>query len=232
MKLKDSPWKVKLLAGLLIGAAVLFYFNVLSGGPESTPRVSVGSPPPVPLTASGRPVAQTDHRRAPGNNGISEFKPRQGYARPEDKPDPATIDPELHLDLLAKVQSVEPEASFRNVFQYGAAPPPPKPVELPKSVPKIAINDKPAGPTAPPGPPPPPQAPPMTFKYYGYKVSKSDGHKQAFLLDGDDIIIAGENDAMKAGRYKVIRIGVNSITIEDMQFKSEQTLRLQEDAVA
>jgi len=70
----------------------------------------------------------------------------------------------------------------------------------------------------------------MTFKYYGYKVSKSDGRKQAFLLDGDDIIIAGENDAVKSGRYKVVRIGVNSITIEDTQFKSTQTLQLQTDA--
>ena len=65
----------------------------------------------------------------------------------------------------------------------------------------------------------------MTFKYYGYKVSKSDGRKQAFLLDGDDIIIAGENDPVKLERYKVVRIGVSSITIEDTQFKSTQTLQ-------
>ena len=70
----------------------------------------------------------------------------------------------------------------------------------------------------------------MTFKYYGYKVSKADGRKEAFLLDGDDIIIAGENDAVKRGRYKVVKIGVNSITIEDTQFRSTQTLQLQEDA--
>jgi hypothetical protein len=130
---------------------------------------------------------------------------------------------------------VEQPASMRNIFQYGAAPPPPeavKPVELPKNTPKIAINQPAAGGPAagPPPPPPVPTAPPMTFKYYGYKVSKSDGRKQAFLLDGDDIIIAGENDAVKSGRYKVVRIGVNSITIEDTQFKSTQTLQLQTDA--
>jgi hypothetical protein len=59
-------------------------------------------------------------------------------------------------------------------------------------------------------------------------VSKSNGRKQAFLLDGDDIIIAGENDSVKAGRYRVVNIGVNSITIEDTQFKKTQTLPLQE----
>jgi hypothetical protein len=72
----------------------------------------------------------------------------------------------------------------------------------------------------------------MTFKYYGYKVSKADGRKEAFLLDGDDIIIAGENDAVKLGRYKVVRIGVNSITIEDTQFNTTQTLQLQEETPA
>jgi hypothetical protein len=84
----------------------------------------------------------------------------------------------------------------------------------------------------PPAPPPPPQAPPITFKYYGYKVSTSSGRKEAFLLDGEDIIIAGENDAIKAGRYKVVRIGVNSITMEDTQFRSQQTLQLQAEAAA
>jgi hypothetical protein len=71
----------------------------------------------------------------------------------------------------------------------------------------------------------------MTFKYYGFKVSKVSGRKQAFLLDGEDIIIAGENDAVKNSRYKVVRIGINSITIEDTQFKSSQTLPLQEETV-
>jgi hypothetical protein len=69
----------------------------------------------------------------------------------------------------------------------------------------------------------------MTFKYYGFKVSKADGHKAAFLLDGEDILIAGENDTIKQRRYKIIRIGVTSIVIEDTQFKSQQTLPLTEN---
>ena len=35
---------------------------------------------------------------------------------------------------------------------------------------------------------------------------------------------------MKRGRYKIVRIGPNSITVEDTQFKANQTLPLQEDA--
>ena len=165
---------------------------------------------------------------------VSEFKIRQGTPPGEEKPDPATIDPTLRLDLLAKLQQVEPPASMRNIFQYGARPAASRGGEARRIAQEHAQDrHQPTLRPQPPGPPPPPPAPtapPMTFKYYGYKVSKSDGRKEAFLLDGDDIIIAGENDAVKRGRYKVVRIGVNSITIEDTQFKSTQTLQLQADA--
>ncbi len=246
MKLGAEPKKVAILGGLLLVAAVVLYFNYSSddSGPRPAPRPAVVvAPPPVApttakITAPARPeptgIARDDRRRAKNNAAVTEFSFRQGTEPGEDKPDPATIDPTLRLDLLARLQQVEAPASLRNIFQYGSAPPPPaaKLPALPQNPPKIAINQPPPVPAGPPPPPPAPQAPPMTFKYYGYKISKSDGRKQAFLLDGEDIIIAGENDAMKAGRYKVVRIGVSSITIEDTQFKSTQTLQLQPDAVA
>jgi hypothetical protein len=248
MKKGDAPWKVAVLGALLVVGAAVVYFNVFAGDsdPKSAPvRVPAVVPASVntaavnaapAITAPGRETAG-GRRRASGNGIVQEFKLRQGVEPGAEKPDPATIDPTLRLDLLAKLQQVELPGSLRNIFQYGAAPPPPEAVktvaELPKNTTKIAINQAP--PPKPPGPaaaPAAPTAPPITFKYYGYKVSKSDGRKEAFLLDGEDIIIAGENDSVKLGRYKVVRIGVNSITIEDTQFKSTQTLQLQPDAVA
>jgi hypothetical protein len=238
VKLGAEPKKIAILGALLaVGAAVL-YFNVFAGSPESTPaRVAAPSPSAAEPVMANAPASapRTDRKRAQKGNSGGEFKIRQGTAPGEDKPDPATIDPTLRLDLLAKVQAVEVPESMRNIFQYGAAPPPPgaKPVELPKAPPKIAINNHaPPAPTGPPPPPPAPVAPPMTFKYYGYEVSKSNGRKQAFLLDGDDIIIAPENEPVKRGRYRIVRIGVNSIVIEDTQFKSTQTLPLVEEAAA
>jgi len=239
MKAGAEPKKLAILGALLAVAGVVLYLNVFSGDSSSSPApapraVAVSAPVDAPQAGA---IGAPDTRRAAKNVAGTEIKFRQGPLRPEDRTDPATIDPTLRLDLLAKVQNVEPEATMRNLFQYGAAPPPPAaaPVALPEHPPTIAINSKPAAPPPPPpppGPPPAPKAPPMTFKYYGYKVSKADGRKEAFLLDGDDIIIAGENDAVKLGRYKVVRIGVNSITIEDTQFMSTQTLQLQEDAAA
>ena len=237
MNLGAEPKKVAFLGVLLVAGAVTLYINVFSSdslAPGSAAR-------PVATSAVASPAVNQQQnpspprRRERANTSAGEFKPRMGPARPEDRADPATIDPALRLDLLAKVQEVQPEEATRNLFQYGAAVAVvAKPVELPKNPPKIAINQQP--PATQPGPAnftaPPPQAPPMTFKYYGYKTLKSTGHKQAFLLDGDEIIIAGENDAVKSSRYKVVRIGVGSITIEDTQFKSTQTLPLQEENAA
>lgn len=234
-----EPKKIGILAALLVVAALVLYFNVFSGDSSDSRPVAVTAvnPAPAPIAPNRANTNSVGERRRESRKGvIAEFKLRQGVEPGQDQPDPATIDPTLRLELLAKVQSVEDPGPIRNIFQYGAAPPPAaaaagKPVELPKNTPKIPIN-QPVVPAGPPPPPPVPTAPPMTFKYYGYKTSKSSGRKEAFLLDGEDIIIAGENDALKRGRYKVISIGVNSITIEDMQFKSNQTLPLQEDATA
>jgi hypothetical protein len=234
MKAGAEPKKIVILGGLLLVAALVLYFNVFAGDSSNSPRSVAVAPPPQAAVPAPGAAPKPERRRASKNGSVQEFKIRQGVEVGEEKPDPAGIDPTLRLDLLAKVQQVEPPASMRNIFQYGSAPPPPvaaKPVELPKNTPKIFINQPPPIPSGPPPPPAPPTAPAMTFKYYGYKISKSDGRKEAFLLDGEEIIIAGENDDMKRGRYKIVRIGVNSITIEDTQFKTTQTLPLLEDAV-
>jgi len=221
--------KVFWLIGIVVvGASVTYYENFASS--ESAPvtvRTAHAAAPAPAVTRA--PKVASDRRRVTNQGLIDDWKPRQGPKNPEDRPDPATIDPTVRLDLLAKVQAVEPAAAGRNLFVFGAAPPPPQAAvpALPKNVAKIVVNQQPP-PSVPQGPPPPPTAPPMTFKYYGYKISATDGHKAAFLLDGDDILVAGENDTIKR-RYRVVKIGINSITIEDTQFKSTQTLQLQEN---
>jgi hypothetical protein len=84
-----------------------------------------------------------------------------------------------------------------------------------------------ARPITPAGPPPPPPPAPINLKYYGYAISKLDGHKQAFLLDGEDIMLVTENQTVKQ-RYRIVRIALTSIDIEDTQSKNTQTLKLQD----
>ena len=77
------------------------------------------------------------------------------------------------------------------------------------------------------GPAPAQPPPPINLKYYGYVISKTDGRKEAFLLDGEDIILATENQTIKQ-RYRIVRIALTSIVIEDTQGKNTQTLQFQE----
>ena len=52
--------------------------------------------------------------------------------------------------------------------------------------------------------------------------------ERAFLIgDEDQVFIATEGDVFKK-RYRVVRIGVNSIVIEDLQFKDKQSLPLEQ----
>ena len=228
MTLGAEPKKLAWLAGLVVVAGIVYYFNSSdSPAPSSSSRpAAVSSPAPV-VVAPGQLAER--RTRTTGKSLVKEFKLIQGVRDPKDRPDPASIDPTIRWDLLAKVQNMDPGPPGRNLFQFGTAPPPPAATIKMPVVKQIPINNQPVVPvqTGPPPPPPVPQAPPMTFKYYGYKVSKSDGHKAAFLLDGDEILIAGENDTVKR-HYRVVRIANGSITIEDLDFKSTQTLPIQE----
>lgn len=233
MKLGAEPKKLAALGVLLVIAAITYYMMSSDGSPSPSAPVAATTVQTSAAVSPALTSSVTPVRRTRAQLASRDFKPTIGARDPKDRPDPATIDPTLRLDLLAKVQNIEAGAPGRNLFQFGSAPAPPPP-PMPKDVPKINTKMGPVQPTAPPpppGPPPAPQAPQMTFKYYGFKVSKSDGHKAAFLLDGEDILVTSENDTFKQ-RYRVVRIGLTSITIEDTQFKTTQTLQIQENPAA
>lgn len=228
MTLGAEPKKVAILAVLVLTAVGGYFYNSSSDVTITVPSTRTPVRPAAPpAAASGR----TTQRSTRSMN--TEFRPRVFGSRPDDQGDPASINPELHLDLLAKVQAIEPAEASRNLFQFGQPPAPPKPLApVPSNVPKIAVN-QPATPPpsavthpAPAGPPP---APPIDLKYYGYVVNKADGLKRAFLLDGDNVLMVSENQTVKQ-RYRIVKIALTSIEIEDMQAKNTQTLRLPPDA--
>ena len=237
MKMGAEPKKLAVLAACLALAGVAYYVSSDSGPtPAPTPRAVLVVPAAATAVEAVDAASKADRKRAPAQANMGEFKPGIGPKRGEAKRDPTTIDPTLRLDLLAKVQNVQPSSSLRNLFAFGSAqviatalPP------MPGGRAKIPLGPQPLPPTPQPlthqDPPPPPTAPPMTFKYYGYRMSKSSGVRTAFLLDGEDIILAAESDTVKK-RYRIVKIDAKSITIEDTQFKKSQTLPLQEDVIA
>jgi hypothetical protein len=235
MKVGAERKKVILLGGLLVVAVVLYIINSRDDSPppasrpgatRTIPASDLTLPPPETRSSTAQiSTASRDDRRAPNR----EFKPslKQGE---KSRPDPGSIDPTLRLDLLAKLQAVSIQGGDRNLFQFGAAPPPK--IQAPTIVPNkpgakgVQAQTQPSGqPVAPVKPPPPP----IPLKFYGYASQKMPGVKRAFFLDGDDIVLAGEGETIKR-RYKVIRIGVNSALVEDTDVKNQQSLPLEEVA--
>lgn len=232
MTLGAEPKKVIILVAIVVAGIALKFYTSDDAAPA--PARSAVTSTTASAIAPAFPTAATGTRpRVSGRGAATEFRLRQGSARPEDRPDPATIDPELRVDLLAKMQAIEPVAAGRNLFQFGAAPAPDKPLPgVPTGVPKIPVNQPPARPVPPPvmtGNVPPgvahPPAAPINLRYYAYVVMKSSGRKIAYLLDGDDIVAAEENQLVKQ-RYRIVRIALSTIEIEDTQSKSTQTLRI------
>lgn len=227
MKLGAEPKKVAILAGLLAVAAYLFYSNYSTPeAPRATPAPSTSARAPVPPEVPGDARISRETPR----QGRPEFRPSLKPRRPEDRLDPATADPSLRLDLLARLQQVKFTGGMRSLFEFSQAPPPAPssaPVEkiLPKTEARKFVGPMPPPPPAPSTPAVKPQAPPIPLRFFGYATAARGGSRRAFFLEGEDIYVASEGELVKK-RYKVIRIGVTSVVMEDTQFQAQQTLPL------
>ena len=232
--------KRKVIALGVLGAVALYmvWANLLSGPDVPRRQVPVAQRqsesahmPEIAVPAS-TPVERPAPQRPRNARRSDEFLPVYLARKPEDRPDPNTIDPTLKLELLAKVASVEPAGGTRNLFQISATPPPPppKPGDKPKGPePVVFVKYGPEAPKPPAPPPPPPPPPPITLKFYGFSTVRADGRKTAYFLDNDEILLAAEGDVLKR-RYKVVRISPTQVIMLDTETKHEQPLPLAAEA--
>ena len=238
MKLGASPKQI----GILVGLVLLALFLQFSGGSDDRPKSDAKRGPvtqaPMPVSGSAGPRAVTPvaaknavARPNSKNRSSQEYKPVLRPRRIEDRVDPTTIDPTLRTDFLARLGNVPIQVGGRRLFEFAYAPPPkaPDPGKIPVKPqpvkPPISMT-----PVRPPGLPPPtaakPQAPPIPLKFYGFTSARA-GAKRAFFLEGEDVYIANEGDIVKK-RYKVVRVNLNSVVMEDTEYKQQQTLPLTE----
>ncbi|MCC7156026.1 MAG: hypothetical protein IT161_15730 [Bryobacterales bacterium] len=241
MPVGAEPKKVVILTVLLASAGYLFYTNVLStGAPGGGSPANSTAPASGSLSAALRNTVQPPAepprpgiaQSSRGRQNRGEFKPSLRPRRPEERLDPTTVDPTLRLDLLTKLENVKIERVERSLFDFGAVQPKtPEPkieVKEPVKKAKKMVGPEPPPPPAPPPPPPPkPVAPPVPLKFYGYQIAKTGGARRTFCLDGENILTPLEGETIK-GRYKIIRIGLANVVVEDLQFKQQQTLQIEE----
>jgi hypothetical protein len=107
-------------------------------------------------------------------------------------------EPQLRLDLLARVRELQYSGSHRNIFVVAPPPPPPAAVAKP-------------GPTVPP--PPPPLVVPAEF--FGYASQPHGPRRVAFFTSGDDVLVVAEGDTF-LGRFRLNRIGNDSADVEEI----------------
>lgn len=126
---------------------------------------------------------------------------------------------DLKLDLL-HAEPTELGPTVRNPFQFKAKPAAPAaPAKGSESASKAPIVVAP--PPVPQGPPPPP---PIALKYIGV-LETAQGRVAIFRDTGGDIVNGREGDIID-GRYRLLKIGVESADLAYVDGRGRQTIRL------
>jgi hypothetical protein len=158
-------------------------------------------------SAGGAPAATTQApARAGRGTGMTGARGTQGGEAPD-----------VHLESL-EAERVPPGAAQRNLFRFKPKAPPPPPPDAPRPAqPAIPVNPVPA---------PPPGPPPISLKFIGIIESPTHARKIAVLSDGRNPPFQGEEGAIIEGRYRILKIGVESIELAYLDGRGRQTIRL------
>lgn len=130
-----------------------------------------------------------------------------------------TVDPaelKVRLDEL-KAERPDAEGSDRNPFRFKPKPPPPPPPAPP-------MSQRPTQPQAPPVDPGPPPPPPIPLKFIG-TVEPKPGDRVAAFSDCRYTFRGREGEIID-GRYRLVRIGVESVVMEYVDGRGRTTIRL------
>jgi hypothetical protein len=143
-------------------------------------------------------------------SGTSNVRARGGGAGPN----AGITAPDVHLEAL-EAERPEPGKGGRNLFQFQAkaAPPSATPQRDPTET-RTAVEPTPAA-TAPA---------PIPLKYLGVVESPGQSLKVASLTDGRGIYQGKEGDIIE-GRYRIVRIGAESIEMTHLDGSGRQVIR-------
>lgn len=192
MKLGTENRKQIIVAGVL-GVVLLIVIAYEFMPSSSTIASTTPSSTVDPLAAPIVPARSAGHQAAPVK--AKKQTPAQ------------SLDPTLHLKLLAATEAIKYDGSGRNIFISQA-----EDVKIPTVIGPAATDHKPGENTyTPPAPPP---AIPIPLKFFGFS-SRPGEPKRIFLIKGEDTFIAGEGEIVDR-RYKVVKISPTSVDIQDV----------------
>jgi len=123
--------------------------------------------------------------------------------------------PNVHLQAL-RAGTPPPETPLaRDLFRFKEKAPPPR-REPATTAPPV---------TSPPPPPPPSGPPPIQMRFIGLVEATQQAQKIAILSDGRGVYQGREGDIIE-GRYRILRIGVESVDMAYVDGRGRQTIRL------
>ena len=185
---------------VLVGLLVVLAF-VLYRAMTSQPSSALGTPGSVGSTSSGSASSSNGRARAARSGGITE---------------PQATAPDVHLRALDD-ERPKPISGDRNLFRFRPKPPPPPPTPPP------IVRTTPPPPIVPPGPPP---LPPIPLKFIGIVEAPTQSKRIAALTDTTGQSFTGREGEVVAGRYRILKIGVESIEMSYLDGRGRQTIRL------
>ena len=131
---------------------------------------------------------------------------------------------DVKLDAL-KPRTTTLPASARNPFRFSEAP-----VKVAASTPANPRRGLAAAPpteaAAPVGPPPPPPLPPIQLRFIGLIEAPERAGRVALLSDGKGGLMNGREGDIIEGRYRVLRVGADSLDLAYADGRGRQTIRL------
>jgi hypothetical protein len=194
-----------------------------SDAPPPAPVAARPAPPPPAKGIAPRPPARSSGGR-PTRPGTTQAARQPTGVRPNGAKGALPGVEDVHL---AQLQQPEPEPidGHRNPFTFGTEPRPAAAAGFAAAKPGPAV-----APVAPPpavamGPPPVPPPPPITLKFFGIVTAPGRVGKVAALGDGK-YVYHGQEGSIVEGRYRIVKIGEESIQMEYVDGRGRQTIRL------
>jgi hypothetical protein len=152
----------------------------------------------------------SNRQGAAGTSGVA--RDRAGKA-----PAPAQTT-DVHLEALT-AERPKPEPTERNLFRFREKRQPPPPASGGTAPPPV-VNSEPTGP-----PPPPPLAP-INLKCFGVISKSSGGPKIVTCTDGNGPPESVAEGQIVLGRYRILKIGEESIEVAYADGRGRQTIRI------